>query len=156
MSNILEYKGYYTEIKFSTEDKVLYGKIEFIDDLINFESETVKGIEEEFHSAVDDYIEYCKLVGKEPQKPYKGSFNVRVSPELHKKAANESLKRGCSLNAFVEQAIKDSIEGKHKHSANMTFNFYAKAEEAHNKHEQSISLYDQVDVSNVWGKSLQS
>ena len=54
--NILEYKGYYTKILYSVKDHVLYGKIEGIRDLVNFESESIENIEQEFHSAVDDYL----------------------------------------------------------------------------------------------------
>lgn len=54
--NILEYKGYFTKIHYSTEDEVLYGKIEEIPALVNFESVSAKDIVKEFHNAVDDYI----------------------------------------------------------------------------------------------------
>lgn len=37
--------------------------------MVNFESETYDGLEEEFHKAVDDYLKFCKEVGKEPDKP---------------------------------------------------------------------------------------
>lgn len=107
--NILEYKGYYTKVEYSAEDKVLFGKIEGIKDLINFESESPAKIEEEFHSAVDDYLAFCKDLGKDPDKPYKGMFNVRVSPELHRKAAITADKRGESLNAFVVSAIRAAV-----------------------------------------------
>ena len=63
--NILEYKGYNTKIEFNSSDFVFRGKIEGIDDLVNFESENSKDIEKEFHKAVDDYLEFCKEVPKE-------------------------------------------------------------------------------------------
>ena len=66
MNNVLEYKGYYTVIKIDFERHQLYGKIEGISDLVNFMSDTLSGIENEFHSAVDDYLEFCDEVGKEP------------------------------------------------------------------------------------------
>ena len=56
VTNELEYRGYSTKIYFSAEDKVLYGKIESIQDLVSFESESAKDIEKEFHNAVSDYI----------------------------------------------------------------------------------------------------
>ena len=57
--NILEYKGYHTKIELDTEEMVLRGKIEGINDLVNFESESIQEIEKEFHAAVDDYLEFC-------------------------------------------------------------------------------------------------
>jgi len=46
---------------------------------------------------------------KEPQNIYKGSFNVRISPEIHKRAVILAISKGISLNQFFEAAIKDSI-----------------------------------------------
>ena len=45
-----------------------------------------------FGKAVEDYLELCNLNGKEPEKVYKGSFNVRISPELHKQAAQRTIR----------------------------------------------------------------
>ena len=83
-SNVLEYKGYYTRIEYDTEGLVLRGKIEGINDLVTFECEDTKKVEEEFHKAVDEYLNFCKEVGKTPEKEYKGTFNIRISPKLHK------------------------------------------------------------------------
>ncbi len=109
--NILEYKGYHTIIEFDAEKLVLRGKIEGINDFINFESNNIKTIEMEFHTAVDDYLEFCQTVGKEPDKEYKGSFNVRLQSDLHRKIAVIASKNGESLNNTVEKAIQAYVEG---------------------------------------------
>ena len=109
MTNILEYKGYYTRIEYSVEDGVLYGQIEGIRDLVNFECDDLGGVEQEFHRAVDDYLALCKDLGQEPDKPYKGVFNVRIPPELHKKAAIAAFAKGETLNAFVTHAISEAV-----------------------------------------------
>ena len=109
MKNILEYKGYHTRIEFDSEALVLRGKIEGIKDLVNFECAELSNIEKEFHAAVDDYLEFCKEVGKEPDKEYKGTFNIRISPELHKKLAVVALESGDTLNATVEKAIAEYV-----------------------------------------------
>lgn len=112
--NILEYKGYHTKLECSIEDGVIYGKIEGIRDLVTFECETVSEAEAAFHEAVDDYLAFCREVGKEPEKEYKGQFNVRIEPELHKAAAVLAYKRNLSLNALVEEAIQEKVTGKTK------------------------------------------
>lgn len=112
--NILEYKGYHTSVEFDAEDCVLRGKIEGINDFVNFECVDIQNVEKEFHEAVDDYLEFCKEVGKEPDKEYKGSFNVRISPELHKKLANLAMVNGDTLNASVEKAIQEYVSDEHK------------------------------------------
>lgn len=106
MMDKLTYKGYYTEIHYSEEDKVLFGKVEGIADLVNFESDSAKTIEKEFHDAVDEYLAYCREVGKSPDKPYKGSFNVRINPELHKQAALCAAMHNKTLNTVVSEAIE--------------------------------------------------
>ena len=86
MKNLLEYKGYYGKVEYSVEDQILFGKIEGIVDLVTFESKNADEIEKEFRDAVDDYLDFCHQVGKEPEKTYKGTFNVKIDPELHKEA----------------------------------------------------------------------
>ena len=81
MRDVLSYKGYVTRIHY--EDGILFGKLEGICDLVNFESDSVKDIEKEFHEAVDAYLEICERHGDEPEKPFKGVFNVRISSDLH-------------------------------------------------------------------------
>ena len=109
MKNILEYKGYYTQVEYDYEDQILYGKIEGIGDLVNFDSENASGIVLAFHEAVDDYLAFCKEVGKEPDKTYRGSFNVRMTPEMHRKAAMQAARNGMTLNQFVNEAVEEKI-----------------------------------------------
>jgi len=68
MKNILEYKGYSTKVEVSIEGQVLYGKIEGIKDLVNFECENANEVEVAFRQAVDDYLTFCKEIGKEPNR----------------------------------------------------------------------------------------
>ena len=104
-SNILRYKGYSAKPEYSSDDKLFYGRILGIDDLVDFSAENAKELEHEFQSAVDDYIEFCAEIGKEPQKEYSGAFNVRISPELHQRISVPAQSEGISLNKAVERAI---------------------------------------------------
>lgn len=108
--NTLEYKGYFTKIYYSAKDQVLYGKIEGIRDLVNFESDSATTIEEEFHSAVDDYLLLCEELHQSPDKTYNGTFNVRIAPELHRLIARKAIENDCSLNHYVELAIKSYLD----------------------------------------------
>lgn len=104
-TNVLSYKGYHTRVEYDAKDHLLYGKIEGIRDLVNFQSENAKDVEKEFHSAVDDYLAFCKEVGKEPDREYSGTFNVRISKDLHRELAMYASRNGSTLNAVVEKAI---------------------------------------------------
>ena len=107
--NLLKYKGFYGSVEYSAVDECFFGKIIGTADLVTFEGESVDGLQKAFIEAVEDYLVLCKEVGKEPQKSYKGSFNIRISPELHRDAAMTASRRGISLNAFVEKAIYDEV-----------------------------------------------
>ena len=108
--NMLKYKDFYGSVEYSANDECFFGKIIGTDDLITFEGESVVKLKKAFYEAVEDYVILCKEAGKEPQKTYKGSFNVRLSPELHRKTAMLAKRRNMSLNSFVEKAITDEID----------------------------------------------
>jgi predicted HicB family RNase H-like nuclease len=110
MENVLTYKEFVGSVKLNTADKVFHGKIEFITDLVTFEGSSVNELEAAFKEAVEDYLELCQMVGKKPLKSFKGSFNVRINPELHRKAALISLEKGVSLNQLVEEALLKCVE----------------------------------------------
>ena len=97
MSNVLAYKGYFAPVEFDAEQHVLTGMVAGIRDAIVFEGSTAKEVEQCFHDAVDDYLEFCAEKGKEPERAFKGSFNVRTGSELHKQAALAAAKKGESL-----------------------------------------------------------
>lgn len=107
--NIIEYKGYYSKVDYSVEDRVLHGKIEGIADLVNFECENAEDVEREFREAVDDYLIFCEEVGKQPDKPYRGVFNIRLTPELHRQAAMRAADEGVTLNQFISTAVERQL-----------------------------------------------
>jgi predicted HicB family RNase H-like nuclease len=51
----------------------------------------------------------CKASGRKPEKPIKGSFNVRIPPKLHQEAALLAMEEKISLNNFVTEAIRPRI-----------------------------------------------
>jgi len=107
--NLMNYKGYFGSYELSEEDGVFFGKVEFIKDLVSYEGETAKKIIFSFHQAVDDYIKTCKTAKKEPERPFKGSFNIRVGEELHRLLAIKALEDGVSINRFIKEALKSKV-----------------------------------------------
>ena len=105
MSSVLEYKGYVGSIEFSEKDCVFYGKVQGIRSLISYEGESAKELVADFHAAVDDYLSLSEERGSEPERAYKGTFNIRISPELHKSAAIYAYEHKTSLNSVIEEAI---------------------------------------------------
>lgn len=109
MSNTLEYKGYVGSVEFSEADGLFFGKVMGIRGLLSYEGTSAKELIEDFHGAVDDYLALCEAQGTTPEKAYKGSFNIRISPDLHKKAVICAAAQQMSLNRFVERALERSV-----------------------------------------------
>lgn len=104
---LLNYKGYVGTIEADLENNILFGKLAYIRDLVTYEAESLSELEKEFRQSVDLYLQDCLELGKEPNKPFKGIFNVRIGEELHREATIIAGDR--SLNAFVTEAIQEKI-----------------------------------------------
>ncbi len=109
MNNVIEYKGYIGSIEFSEKDIIFFGKVLGIKALISYEGKDAPSLIENFHNAIDSYLKICEEKETEPEKAYKGCFNVRISPELHKQAAIIANRNQITLNGFVENSIKQAI-----------------------------------------------
>lgn len=109
MSDLLAYKNYNGTVEYSKEDDCLFGKVVGIKSLLSYEGNSVKELEEDFRNVIDEYLEECEEMGVQPEQPYKGVFNVRISPELHRSIAVYALEHGKSLNAAVEEAIGNMV-----------------------------------------------
>ena len=110
MKNTISYKDYYGSIEFSDEDDVFFGRIIGINDRIIYEGDDVKSLRRDFEEAVDEYIELCAQIGKEPEKSYEGALNIEIPPALHRKLAVFSDSNGKTLNAAVEEAIREAYD----------------------------------------------
>jgi len=109
MKEFMNYKDYIGSVHYNDEDEVFHGKLEGIDALVTFEAQSVKELKAAFHEAVDDYIEHCHAMGREPKKTARGCFNVRIGADLHFKALLEASKRGVSLNSLVKKVLDKEL-----------------------------------------------
>ena len=109
MANIIQYRGYHAKIDYSAEDNMLIGSVINIRDSLHFHGNSIPEITQYFHDSIDNYLEMCQAVGKTPDKEYKGSFNVRIPQELHRKVALMAEEEGISLNQFIQNALEDVV-----------------------------------------------
>ncbi len=109
-NNLLKYKNYIGSVEYDLTDKCLFGKVLFIDDLVTYEGYTIEELENAFHEMVDDYLETCKAIGKEPQKAYSGNFNIRTSPEIHQALAEIAKMENVSLNKLIVAIFNNFVE----------------------------------------------
>jgi len=109
MSNLLFYKNYNGTVEYSNEDDCLFGKVIGLKSLISYEGSSIQELKKEFQNAIDEYLCDCKERNIKPEQPYKGSFNVRINPDLHRKIAIYAIQHKQSLNSAVEAAIEKYI-----------------------------------------------
>jgi len=112
MNDILNYKEYHASVQYSAANEIFTGKILGINDLINFEGTSVSELKKAFKEAVDDYLITCSEIGKTPEKTYKRSFNVRVSPKLHQETSAFASMHKITLNQFVKTALSYALKQK--------------------------------------------
>ncbi len=111
MGDLLEYRGFHGTIEYSKDDECLIGQVQFIEGTIVYAGENISEIKEMFLSSVDEYLTMCEEKNIEPLKPFKGSFNVRIPPLLHKQSAVAAKNEGKTLNSYVQCALEEKVSG---------------------------------------------
>lgn len=104
----MEYKGYFGRVEYDESAEIFFGRVINIDDVITFESESAKEIKQAFRDSLDDYLEFCAELGKQPGKPYSGKFVFRTTPEIHEKIAVAAAKEDKSINTWIEEVVKQA------------------------------------------------
>jgi predicted HicB family RNase H-like nuclease len=105
----MNYKSYEAIVEFDELDRLFFGRVIDTRDVIAFDGSSVDELEQSFHAAVDEYLADCQTIGKTPDKPFSGRFNLRISSELHRQAATKAEKEGISLNTLVEKALQQVV-----------------------------------------------
>jgi len=128
--DLLKHKGYAGTVEYSLDDAVLHGKVLFVADLVTYEAESLPALKSAFEEAVDDYLVTCLDIGKEPDRPASGVFNVRTGEKRHQALILRSLREGMPLNSMVNQAIdlflnSVSVEHNHHHEHAVTVTLQA-------------------------------
>ena len=108
-SNVMKHKGQLGSIEHDLDQGVLYGKLLFINDLVTYEAESLRVLEAEFRVSVDEYLADCERMGISPNKPFKGSFNIRIGRELHQQLAMKPGEGGLGLNEAVQRAVEEFV-----------------------------------------------
>lgn len=112
MNNNLEYKGYLGSVEYSKEDDCLYGKVIGIKGLISYEGDSLTQLKEDFQNAVDDYLEMCEKKKIQPEKAFKGSFNIRIGADLHRELALRAQTENMSINSFIKMILQKEVANK--------------------------------------------
>jgi predicted HicB family RNase H-like nuclease len=107
--SMMNYKGFSARIEYSDEDGCFIGRVAGIQDVIGFHGQSVAKLRAAFKEAIDDYLETCARVAKQPNKPYSGQFRLRLSPDLHARVAIAAESKGKSLNTLITDLIERAV-----------------------------------------------
>jgi predicted HicB family RNase H-like nuclease len=110
---VIEYKGYIGVIEFDPSNDAFHGRVVGLQDVVTFEGSSPEELRREMAESIEDYLEFCAKVGKDPERPYRGEFLVRTTPELHRAAAAAAEASGKSLNAWIEETIATTVKERH-------------------------------------------
>lgn len=108
--NTMSYKGYMARVEFDAEDEIFVGHVAGINDVVGFHAENSHELKAAFQEAVDDYLETCAEVGKEPEKPYSGKMMLRIDPKVHARAALAAQLAGMSMNQWGEKVLREAAD----------------------------------------------
>jgi len=112
MKNAMTYKGYVARVEFDPEDRIFFGRLAGIRDIISFHGETVNELETAFKEAVDHYLDTCAERGEKPNKPYSGKLTLRIPPSIHAAIATAAETSGKSLNKWVADTLDQAIHAQ--------------------------------------------
>ena len=116
-SGLMKYNGYRASIAYDDTDNIFIGEVLGITDSLNFHGTSISELEQSFHDCIENYLDYCAQIGKDPQKEYSGNFNVRTSPSVHARASEYAAENGISLNQVVTLAIEKYLGIHHKNTS---------------------------------------
>ena len=105
----MKYKGYQGQVTFDEDAKIFHGEVAGLRDVVTFQGTSVAELEQAFKDSVNEYLDFCKELGRSPEKPFSGNLLLRLSPELHERAAYEARCSGVSLNAWLKQGVQQLL-----------------------------------------------
>ena len=109
---MMTYKNYSASIEFDEKENIFYGEVAGLRDVVTFEGSSVSELKKAFRDSVDDYLDFCRKLGEEPEKPFSGKFVVRLNPEFHRKIYLAAKKKGKSINAWINDQLVHAVEKK--------------------------------------------
>ena len=105
----MKYKTYIGRVEYDDQAKIFHGKVIGLKDVITFQGTSIEELEQSFKDSIDDYLAFCKEREEKPEKPFSGTFNVRISPDLHAKLVLNAQMMGVSLNNYVEHTLTQGV-----------------------------------------------
>ena len=104
---ILKHDGYVAEITYQDGDETMHGVTTNTSAILQFAGCDIAELKVAFADTIEDYCEWCRERGVEPEKPYSGALSLRIPPELHRRIAEKAAEAGESVNQFVAGRLEE-------------------------------------------------
>ncbi len=103
----MHYKGYVGKVTYYPSDRLFFGTVIGIKDVISFQGASVDELNQAFRDSVDNYLEWnCELGNKEPQRSYSGKLKLKMGSDLHAQLASEAMENEMSLKDLILCKLK--------------------------------------------------
>jgi len=109
---MIEYKGYIGIVEFDPEIDSFHGAVINTNDVITFYGTSVAELREEMRKSVEEYLEFCREQGREPEQPFSGKLIIQTSPELHRRVALEAARRHVNMNIYIQKVLEQAVTTK--------------------------------------------
>ena len=109
---MIEYKGYIGVLEFDPEIDTFHGTVINTNDIITFYGSSVAELREEMRKSVEDYLEFCREQGREPEQPFSGKLIIQTSPELYRRITLEAVRRHISMDTYVREILEKVASGE--------------------------------------------
>ena len=106
----MTYKRYAARVEYSDEDQCFIGRFAGIRDVIGFHGDSVASLRAAFEEAVDDYLETCAKLDRDPQRPFSGNLMLRIPPEVHAAVATAAEVSGKSINQWATETFERAVQ----------------------------------------------
>jgi predicted HicB family RNase H-like nuclease len=104
---ILKHEGYIAEVGYEEGDALMHGVVANARAVLHFAGANIDELKAAFADTIADYRAWCKERGVEPERPYSGTLSLRLSPELHRRIAEQAAKAGESINQFIAERLEE-------------------------------------------------
>ncbi len=105
----MNYKGYHGQVSYDEDAKIFHGEVAGLRDVVTFQGTSVTELEQAFKDSIDEYLDFCKELGRTPEKPFSGNLLLRLPPEIHERIAYEAKRNEVSLNTWLKNGIQQLL-----------------------------------------------
>lgn len=106
---MMEYKGYVGKVEYDDQASLFHGEVINTKDVITFQGRSVEELQQALQASVEDYLDFCKSRGESPDKPYSGTFTLRLDPELHRQIHIYAKQENKSVNRWVTDTLESAL-----------------------------------------------